>query len=335
MNKTSPLISIIVPIYNVEQFLTRCLKSICNQSYQNIEIILVNDGSTDNSENIALEFQNKDDRIKYYYKENGGLSSARNFGIKVSHGEFIGFVDSDDWISKDMFYYLLNLIFSYNADISCINYLVTNKETDLINKNIKIYEYNNEVDIYKHIISKEDYSFCTKLFKRQLISHNMFKEGKCNEDILAWCKLIKPNMKIVYSTKIQYFYFNNTNHVSISNPIYGVRKRDFDLLYATNCLYKKTIKYHNSSLTYLSELKNARSYFSLLAKIAFYGYLDVELKNNEKKIESELLYNLKNNLIVLMKSNIGIKRKIPCLMFCCNYTISKKIFRLIKKIYRR
>ena len=95
------LISIIVPIYNVEKYLRQCLDSIMNQTYQNFECLLINDGSPDNSANICREYVDKDSRFKYFEKENGGVSSARNLGIEYSKGEYITFIDSDDWVDSD------------------------------------------------------------------------------------------------------------------------------------------------------------------------------------------------------------------------------------------
>ena len=111
-------ISVIVPVYNVENYLKKCIDSIINQTFQDIEIICVNDGSTDNSRKILEEYKNKDSRIKIIDKENGGLSSARNAGIKTAEGEFLSFIDSDDWIDKTMLEKLYKNITGLNSDIS-------------------------------------------------------------------------------------------------------------------------------------------------------------------------------------------------------------------------
>ena len=97
----NPLVSVIIPVYNVEKYLRRCLNSVIDQEYKNIEIILVNDGSTDNSLEIAISYKEKDKRIKVFSQENQGLSAARNMGLDKSHGEYITFIDSDDYVSKD------------------------------------------------------------------------------------------------------------------------------------------------------------------------------------------------------------------------------------------
>ena len=116
------LISIIVPVYNVEQYLRKCIESIKNQTYTNIEIIIVDDGSTDNSGAICDELKQTDNRIQVLHKKNGGLSDARNAGLKIAKGEFVGFVDSDDYIKEDMFETLYKLNKEHHSDIAIVSY---------------------------------------------------------------------------------------------------------------------------------------------------------------------------------------------------------------------
>ena len=116
-------ISVIIPVYNCEKFIEKCLQSLVNQTLTDIEIILVNDGSTDNSQKIIEKFS--DTRIKLINKKNGGQSSARNVGLDVANGEYIGFIDSDDWVDSDFFEKLYNTAKKYNADISISNFFLT------------------------------------------------------------------------------------------------------------------------------------------------------------------------------------------------------------------
>ena len=141
------LVSIIVPIYNVEKYLEQCVISLINQSYKNIEIILINDGSTDNSIDIMNKYKKLDGRVKCYCKVNGGLSDARNYGISVSKGKYIVFVDSDDYVEKDYISILYNLIIENNVKISQCG----------INK---VYE-NKVLDIYKydHMLLLDKYNY--------------------------------------------------------------------------------------------------------------------------------------------------------------------------------
>ena len=117
-----PLISVIVPIYNCARYLPQCIESILAQTYTNLEIILVDDGSTDNSRKICNDYAAMDLRIKVIHQANAGVSVARNIGLKWARGEYIGFVDADDYIAKDMYEYLYSLIFKYQTKISICNY---------------------------------------------------------------------------------------------------------------------------------------------------------------------------------------------------------------------
>ncbi len=119
------LISAIVPVYNVEKYLYRCVDSILKQTYENFELILIDDGSPDNCSQMCDELSEKDSRIKVIHQENQGLSAARNSGIKIAKGNYLTFIDSDDWISNTMFEDLINLIKEKNADISICNFIVT------------------------------------------------------------------------------------------------------------------------------------------------------------------------------------------------------------------
>ena len=120
-------ITVIVPVYNVENYLNKCLDSILKQTYQNLEIIVVNDGSTDNSGTICQEYAQKDNRIVYIEKDNGGLSDARNAGLDRMTGSYVTFVDSDDWIEQDYVEVLYNKLTEYQADIAVGNYYSFNE----------------------------------------------------------------------------------------------------------------------------------------------------------------------------------------------------------------
>ncbi|UOK56378.1 glycosyltransferase [Bacillus sp. OVS6] len=133
-----PAISIVVPIYNVEKYLHKCIDSILSQNFTDLEIVLVNDGSTDSCGRICDEYSIKDNRVKVIHKKNGGLSDARNTGIEISTGDFIGFVDSDDWVEPNMYETLYNLCISNSADISTCSIFVWDIDNRKKQKNIVI-----------------------------------------------------------------------------------------------------------------------------------------------------------------------------------------------------
>lgn len=209
----NPLISIIVPIYNVELYIDECIHSLQNQSYQNLEIILVDDGSPDKCPQMCEEYARRDARIKVIHKHNGGLSDARNAGIEIATGEFIGFVDSDDCIMPYMYETLLNKIEEYNADIiSCkfANYIegkITQSGIKTLcgyeeGKVLTLKEYFTEV-VYEHL----DNASWNKLYRRCILSER-FRKGRNNEDFLFFSQLAmnNPDAKIAFTTETFYKY---------------------------------------------------------------------------------------------------------------------------------
>ena len=171
-------ISIIVAVYNVEKYLKRSLDSILNQSYKNIEVIIVNDGSTDNSRNICEKYAELYSNIKVIHKENGGLSSARNIGIENATGEYIGFVDSDDYISSNMFEEMYNRIIESDSDIaiSSFNYVKEGKILPEDNSgDTCIFTKSEAINGFFNLTCPFNYSFmCNKLFKKELFKENKF-----------------------------------------------------------------------------------------------------------------------------------------------------------------
>ena len=159
-------VSIIVPVYNTYNYLNKCLESLVNQTLSDIEIIVVNDGSPDDSEGIIKEYANKYSSIKYYKKKNGGLSSARNFGIKRATGEYIGFVDSDDYVDVTMYEKLYNQAISTNSDIVCcqLTYLYPNNKTILHHyKDLNM--FSKSVRESPKILNQVKSYACNKLYK--------------------------------------------------------------------------------------------------------------------------------------------------------------------------
>ena len=221
MNK---LISIIVPIYKVENYLKKCINSIINQTYKNIEILLIDDGSPDNCGIICDEYAKKDKRVKVIHKKNGGLSDARNYGIEASTGDYIIFVDSDDYISKNMCEILIKNALKYDADIISCNYkeIYSDNNREKINKqSIKkeLEVYNNLEVIYKYFF---DYTVdinvvWNKLYKRELFFKResiRFPKGKLHEDDYTICKLYYYANKIVIINDVLYYYIRRCDSIT-------------------------------------------------------------------------------------------------------------------------
>lgn len=206
-----PLISIIVPIYKVENYLNRCVESIINQTYQNLEIVLVDDGSPDKCPQMCDAWANKDIRIKVIHKENGGLSDARNAGMRVAHGDFISFVDSDDYIEPDMLSKLYTAILSFDCDVaSCrVNMVWDNKPSKPLTPSIETTVFQNNKDAMRDLINGNHLiqTVWNKLYKRTIISKIEFPVGKINEDEFWSWKVIAASNRIVCINPLLYNYY--------------------------------------------------------------------------------------------------------------------------------
>ena len=210
------LISVIVPVYKVEKCIHKCIESIINQTYDNLEIILIDDGSPDNCPKICDEYALRDNRIKVIHQENKGLSSARNKGIELAKGEYIGFVDSDDYIEPSMFQDLYNAIVENNVDISICNFYVINDKTK--EKNVKNSCENkqyNKMEALKEILLDthiQSYAW-NKLYKRNLFEDVKYPVGKKYEDIGTTFYLFERSNKIQYIGKPEYNYLNREDSI--------------------------------------------------------------------------------------------------------------------------
>lgn len=219
-------ISIIVPIYNVELYLEKCIRSILNQTFQNFELILVNDGSTDSSREICNEFAQKDERIKVIHKENGGVSSARNAGLKIATGKYIGFVDPDDYIENTMYEKLYELCRENEAEIGVCQ---LGREIDgrkvHVTSEERILTFNTEEalrELFKGILYR--FSLCNKLFKHSCFNNVKFPEGRIHED-LSTCYLLFSNAKkIIYVNFPGYIYVKREE--SILTSVYSEKRLD-------------------------------------------------------------------------------------------------------------
>lgn len=212
-----PLISVIIPIYNVENYLAKCVNSVIDQNYKNLEIILVNDGSPDNCGSICDEYAQKDNRIVVIHKKNGGLSDARNAGLEISTGDFITFVDSDDYVSKDFISTLVNLIQDFEADIAIspfIHFKDDEKKVKRILSINKVKTYTNVEGLINMFYQSDfDNNATSKLFRRELFSDVSFPKGLLYEDLATTYKLFLLANKVAFSNRKTYFYLIRSNSI--------------------------------------------------------------------------------------------------------------------------
>lgn len=226
-------ISIIVPVYNVEKYIHRCLDSIIYQTYENLEIILVDDGSPDGCGKICDEYAKQDSRIKVIHQKNGGQSKARNEAMKIATGDYFCFVDSDDYINEKYIERLYDLIIESNVDISMVNYCNFTGElvqdADILSAGSNSSKFNN-IDLIKnmHMITDELYVVMWgKLFKRDLFQDIQFPEGRICEDLAVLYRLYDKVKSAVYSSEILYYYFRD----NADSSTFRIKDKFYDDVY--------------------------------------------------------------------------------------------------------
>jgi glycosyltransferase involved in cell wall biosynthesis len=208
----NPKLSIIVPVFNVESFIHDCIESILDQTFKDFELILINDGSSDRSGYICDEYSMKDKRIIVIHKENGGQSSARNRGIDVAKGDYIGFIDSDDWIHRDMYKILYTKAIETAADITACNIVQYNKDTTshfyCNEATDHLYDRNSAMNEL-YLNERLTFSPCNKLYKKKLFEGITFKEGYILEDMDFTYRIIHQSNRIYYIGQALYNYRYN------------------------------------------------------------------------------------------------------------------------------
>lgn len=215
-----PEISIIVPIYNVEKYLPKCIDSILTQTFTNFELILVDDGSKDKSGEICDGYAKEDIRIKVIHQKNGGVSAARNSGVEYASGNFVGFVDPDDYIDKNMYKNMHELCKNNNSDIAVCK-LGREVEGKLINKNNGVDELVRKFDnvkameeLFKGVLYR--FSLCNKLFHKSCFNNVKFPEGRIHEDLSTTYKLFANAKSVVYTSYIGYIYVKRKESILTS-----------------------------------------------------------------------------------------------------------------------
>lgn len=221
-------ISVIVPVYNVEEYITKCLKSICEQTYLNLEIILVDDGSTDESGKICDEFAGGDNRIKVIHKTNGGLSDARNAGLEIATGEWIGFVDSDDYIHEQMYELLAEAMIEEHADIVyCKRVIVRDSVMEnYVDSDAKEswLSLNALEKMYQPGFAGMATVAWNKLYKKEIFEHLRFPKGMFFEDNYIIHRVYEKAQKVVFIDRTLYFYMERGG--SIMRKPYTMRSLD-------------------------------------------------------------------------------------------------------------
>lgn len=315
------LISIIVPVYNVGKKLVKCVNSIINQTYKNLEIVLIDDGSNDGTEKICDDYLKIDNRIIVIHKKNGGVSTARNIGIKKSNGKYIAFVDSDDFVTVDFVEFLYKNMVENNAQISCCGcckYFNDEKKEMIFYPNIRK-KYNKiEAHKYLNITGYFGIAVRDKMFLKELFNYIKFPNKKNGEDLDVLYKAIEKAGGLFYDSEIKYYWVQRKG--SITNS--GETNSDILDVYDEMIKFYKEKKY-NQVIPYAIQ-----SY--VLACIGIYNTIMInkndkkEMKKYRKKILQEKKY--------VTYENLNQKRKIQLILFYNNIFLYNIIFKIYNKI---
>lgn len=292
------LISVIIPIYKVEKYLDECIKSVVDQTYKNIEIILVDDGSPDVCPEMCEEWAKKDSRIKVIHKKNGGLSDARNAGLDIASGEYIAFVDSDDWVLPNMYEKLLEVIKREQADICACNIKSCYSDHEVV-WGCDEYTIGDSEQILDMLYSNTKYpvSALNKLYHRKCWKKLRFPVGKICEDAFTTYKLVHEAKKIVQITEA--FYCYRIRPESIMTSGFSVKKMDEEEAWRTNYEFVKEY--------YTNLYKKAFCFY--LQKV--HGLLCSIPKEQRIEYQKQFEYLRKimgrNLLFILLKSDLSWK----------------------------
>ena len=305
------LISVIVPVYNVAQYLEKSIASIQQQTYQNLEIILVDDGATDESGRLCEQIAEQDERVLVYHKENEGLSQARNDGLKQAHGDYVIFIDSDDYLHPEMIASLYQQLVKEDADVSSCGVMnvYANSESPQTENQDDYFICDTETFLREYLIGEKiPGTICNKLIKKEIAAQLTFPKGLIYEDAYYHFDLIKVAKKYVVNTKPYYYYFHRGD--SITTKPYA--KKDLAYIDIYQKFYTEVVKEY-PNLTEVAFFRLAYAHFFILDKML----LDDNFK--EFKDYPRIYGYLKKHAFAIFKNTIFRKgRRISALALFVN-----------------
>ncbi len=300
-----PLVSIIIPVYNVEKYLDKCIESVTNQTLEDIEIILINDGSGDNSPKLCDKWAKKDSRVKVIHQENCGVSVARNIGIKIATSKYIAFIDSDDYISNKYIEKLFNEAQDSFADVVVCNFNRVTEKGDVLNTDqcrvskgvfngIEICEMFSSIPVT--FISP-----CFKLYKKDLFIDVKYPIGKINEDEAVAHRLIFPCEKVVIVEDVLYFYVNHDNSKNISSNI-----NEYNFTDSIDAFYDRLLYFteKNDNLRKLAEKEYLYTIFIQVGRLKTYSKVAKGKIETTKKQLNNIYESIKKNDLLTLQHRI-------------------------------
>ena len=322
------LISVIVPVYNVESYLPRCVDSICNQTYRNLEIILVDDGATDSSGRICDDYASRDPRVRVIHKANGGLSSARNAGLDVAQGEYISFIDSDDWIAPDTYDQMLALALEEQVKLVCAGRFDVDGGTGRVQTGLcpPRREVISGMELLGRVFLWDncDSAACDKLYHRSLFREIRYPVGRVNEDLAIFYKLMELTDRAAMLDKPVYYYYHRAD--SISNS--ALSPKTFHFVEYTAQIYPYICQNHPG-------IQDQARYFRIRSLI--YSMQRIDLASDEDRNIYREQYRsfrkaLRTHLPFILSSDYFTNRnRIDCLFLASGlYYWGRKLYHMVK-----
>ena len=320
----NPLISLVIPVYNVEKYLDKCMESVLAQTYDNFEVILVDDGSTDNSGKMCDEYAKKDSRVTVYHKPNGGLSDARNFGVEHCNADLVSFIDSDDYVTEDYLEYLWYLMNKYKCKMSCAGNKIVPEGKDYTLKSNNITE--EKLDTVKSLerICYSSVGAVTRLYQKELLLNNPFPVGRLYEDLASTYKIIAECDYVVFSNKEIYIWIQRENSITHSK----ISKKQLDIFWAADELYSFIMANY-------PEIKVAADTRCIIAAKSFIRRIFTKCERKDqpalfKVAKKYAAPHLKN---VFFNKKADYSTKVACLTIWAGYIPSKVLW--TARIYQK
>lgn len=315
----NPQISVVIPVYNVEKYLERCVKSVTQQTFTDLEIILVDDGSTDSSGVMCDKFAEEDDRIRVIHKENGGLSDARNTGIEAARGNYIGFVDSDDYIDLDMYEYLYTIISKEDADVAMCELYHCYAGKEIHTHPADYYQVVDRIEAIRCVLDSQITSVTAvnKLYRCEVLDNLRFRVGKTAEDAFIMVDLLAKTKRVVITNAQKYYYFHRAGSIT-TKPF---NQHDLDAVEAYEYNAKRALEI-SPTLADVVLLRRCWSRFYVLDKMM------LSSGNYDTSLANEYIRFLRKNFVFILRCSAFMNsRKLAFLILCISPKIYKKVVR--------
>lgn len=323
------MISIIIPVYNVEDYIRKCIDSVRDQRYQDIEILLIDDGSEDQSGNICDEYSTRDDRIRVVHTGNYGLAAARNLGLSLAKGEYIGFVDSDDWIETDMYEVLIKRMNEEGVDICACGY---GYEKAYSTKTVELREtvYDRIEAMHALLIEDINYHVWNKLYRREILEEITFPEGRNYEDIETMYKILYKCQKVAVSHLSKYHY--RMRNDSITQTYNSRNLIDYAEAYINSYIFLNSI----NSLVNVTKEEILRVPAKGISRLWrwWYGCNENDKRSNDKRIDAIMRFT-KTNIPLLGYRSWPFYLRVSTVFMHSRSKISFSLLYTLNWLYRK